>query len=418
MRGLAAAAFLLGAAAVATAQPEAHRLDNGLVAAWETLGAYDSVCIAFPCPRPPSERMVGASSVLTAALRAAAQHPGGAAERISRVGGSWSVAEAGGRIEVQAAGLPGSAGELIAALAELLLGGPSTRSLVQDGSLRRQLDGLNGRTAIQGEAMRQLLGRPWWPDADEIRATARLLEPPDLDRLREEWLCASRCGVSVVSSSADVVPKEALAPLAAMPYGNPAMGLPRVFEPGDDSGTKRREDRGQSLVILAAAGPDPFSAAAVPWHVTAQYLGAGNASPLFKGLRAKAGLSYLVGSRWLWLEGGLLWTEAHCDPGDEARTTELLARVVAEAAGEPDGQRVEQSRRWAQTEWRRDMTSPEKRARLRAAGMAMGAGIEWPEAVAEAITKVDSQDIRLVLETLCSDGVWFQIESGLGVGRS
>ena len=100
------------------------------------------------------------------------------------------------------------------------------------------------------------------------------------------------------------------------------------------------------------------------------------------------------------------------------RTTELLARVVAEAAGEPDGQRVEQSRRWAQTEWRRDMTSPEKRARLRAAGMAMGAGIEWPEAVAEAITKVDSQDIRLVLETLCSDGVWFQIESGLGVGRS
>lgn len=420
MNTLLAAASVIGAAAIAYPSPTMCRLENGLLAAWESGSSYDAVSMAFVCPSPESEALAGTQAVLTAVLRASASRPGGGGELAERCGGGLSIEAVGGRIELHAVGVRGTAPVLVAALGRVVSGGVSVRALVDDGSLPRELTAMAVALPMEAEAVRLLLGPAWWPNEEEIAVAARSLSPTDVERLRSEWLCANRCGVAVVCGSSEVSPQAALAPLEALPIGTRVVDrLSRTSRREAGEGHRRGEDRGQSVVVLAVAGADPFSAAAPAWYVVSHYLGSGNGSPLFRRLRSEAGLSYSTGCRWLGAEGGLLWVEAHCSPGDERETKRLLLETVRdEIRSAVDGDRYRQVCRWAATAWRRDMMSPARRVRLRAAGMAVGAGIVWPETFADAIEMIRPQDIRSVLETLWVDGLWFEIESGRGGGRS
>lgn len=414
----AAAASLLGAAVVPTAQPHTYRLENGLQAVWEVSGAYDAVAIEFLCPTPADPSLSGLRPILVATLSASAHRHGGPAEMVAAQGGAIQVTEDGGRIGLSAAGVAGSAPDLIAALTATVLQ-PPAGVLVGDGSLARRLDAMSGPMSLQALAVRELLGPLWWPSPSEIRTSSLALDPTSLDALREQWLCARRAGVAIVTADPGLTPDEALAPLAQLPPGQPIAAIPPRSTSRAGQGASREEQRGQSVVSLAVAGPEPFSAAAATWKVAAEYLGAGNRSPLFVALRSEAALSYSTGCRWLDLEGGILWAEAHCDPGDEALVRERMRQVIAREASHRIGPGdLARSRRWARVLWEKDLTAGAKRARLRAAAMASGAGLHWPETFGMAIESVRPQDIRLVLETLSSEGVWFVIESGPGEGRS
>ena len=408
-RSIAAAALLCAAAGVC-AQPSLVTLENGLKVYTEAGGPYDAVVACFVCPQPAALDEIGRRAVVVAALNAAARQPDGPGHQVAQAGGLLTVEEAGDLIVVAAYGDQGSAPALVRALADLVAARTSAASLVPEGALRTELE----RTASagispRGEAERRLLGAAWCAYPEEIKMAAQSLTPDQLDRIMAEWLSAANGAVSVGGEGPS---DELLLPLTAIPPGvrEPS---PMTRTAGRGEAVVREEQGGQSVVAVAAQGPLPMADEAPAWAVIARLLGAGNSSLLFLELRTIARLTYLTGCNWPVDESCLLWAEVQCDPGRERDVERRLLNLLEDLGRDgPAPADLDRARARTRLELRAVLSSPLRRARLRAAGMAWGDGPLWPEQLIEKIDGVAPEDIRRVALTIASGGLVLRIESG------
>ena len=409
---LIVAAALLSAAARVSAQPSVVALANGLDVAVEAGGPYDAVVACFVTPEPEALDEIGRRAVVVAALTAAAREPGGPADRVARVGGAIAVEEAGDLIVVTAYGDSGSAPTLARQTVDLLRHKSGAASLMGDGSLPAEIDrSVSAGLSLRGEAERRLLGAAWCADPAEIRLAAESLTPGLLDAIMDAWFSASGGAVSVVSAGAVA---GVLGPLSELSQAAGA-GKRLVRTAGRGDAVVRTQPHGQSVVAVAVAGPLPIADDAPAWAVTARLLGAGNSSALFRELRTAAGLAYLTGCSWPIDESCLLWAEAECDPGRERDVLAGMEGILDELARTgPTREALDRAKARTRLQLLAALSSPLRRARLRAAGMAWGDGPLWPERLTEKIEGVAPEDIRRVAETIASGGLVLRIESGPG----
>ncbi len=406
-----AAAFALAACAVCSAS-DSRTLTNGLSLSWEAGGPYEAVALTVACPEPRAPAALALPLVLEETLDAALRVGGGAAERAAALGGTLSVEYRGGTLTALALGPEGSASDLVELVASLAGGAPATRELLDrgglDDALMRRIDaGLDPRE----ELGRALFGAAWQPGPEDLDRAVASLSAERVDELRRAWFRGGRCFAAVVATAPTPTP-EALAALEALPAGQSA----RVWAPAPRSPRPARLGwegvGGQSAVSHAARGPAPESVEAAAWTVASYLLGRGNGGRLFRRLRAERGLCYAVSCRWLPEDGGMLWIEALCDPGDEDLLEEGLNEVLRELAETlPTEAEMERARGLAFTDWTALLRSPERMARVRALGMARGGAADWAERHLEALKGVDAQDIRRVGETMRAHGVRLRIES-------
>ncbi len=169
---------------------------------------------------------------------------------------------------------------------------------------------------------------------------------------------------------------------------------------------------GQSALALVVGGPAPPAPGAAAWMVAAQLLGEGNLGWAFQELRTRLGLSYQAAGEWKIEDGGLLWLECHCDPGDEDAVDSALQSLVARLAAEgPSDEELERARRGCRTALARMESAPARRARLSALGMAWGYEAAWTARLGKAIPDVAAEDIRRVGETYSRHCVRVRVES-------
>lgn len=380
--------------------------------ALERSGSSDAVVLSFVCTEPTRTVGVGVSALVAAATQVAADLPGGATDQVEGLGGSLSISQAGGLLTLSATGPEGSAGRLARSLVSLCAGSPTARDLNADGGLAREIEARTSRgPGIEGRAVRALLGRAWWPDAEDVLHLARTLSEAELDGWRATILCGRRCYAAVASADAQTAPlvRDALEAIPAGPAA--AGGLVRGSQAGTGLITAPGEI-GADRVGWVAAGPEPASPESAAWHVAAFVLGRGNDGWLFRRLRSEMGLCYWVGARWAVDYGGLLWIEARCPPEAAATVLEGIAGVVARlATSGPTPAEAERARRLASLDWTDGLMSPERRARLRAAGMAWRAGPTWVNEHASALLRVTAEDIRRAGQTCRERGVAVHAES-------
>jgi hypothetical protein len=408
---LQAALLMWGAACgLCAAQPEVLTLPNGLRTCWEQALRYDAVACAIACPEPDEGRTLGLAEVAAAALDLAASTPGGPRPELARVGAGISVGVRGGCILVEASGPSGTGRDLLRGV-RILLTPPSVDGLVAERGLTDRLRGLSsGEPDAAGQAIRALLGPAWFASPREIGATCADLQPASLERAMADLLCGSRGAVS--AATLDPADRAYLHEwFSSVPAGRPAAPLVRGGR-GGATDVRATTTSGQSAVSLVTAGPPPDRGEAAAWVVAAQLLGRGNLSWAFADLRTRLGLSYQVAAEWKVEEGGILWLECHCDPGQEDATRDAESALVRRLADPgPSADEMSRATRAAQLQWIRAESAPGRRARLRALGMAWGGEATWPERLAEALPGVAAEDIRRVGETYSRQCVRVRVES-------
>lgn len=409
---LRAALLLWGAACslCAARSSEAQVLPNGLRTHWEQASTYDAVACAVAYPEPSESRMLGLAEIAASALDLAAGTPGGPRLEIARLGGDLTVSVRGGCLLVEASG-PSGTGRALLRGVRIVLTPPSIDGLIAERGLTDRLRGLSsGELDPAGQALRALLGPAWFASPDEIGATCAILQPSSLERAMGDLLCGNRSAVAAVT--ADPADKAYLYEwFSSLPAGRPAPSLARRGPHGltDVAATGAG---GQSAVSLVTSGPPPSAWESAAWLVAAQLLGRGNLSWAFSELRTRLGLSYQVAAEWKVEDGGILWLECHCDPGQEEATlraeSALVERLVAPG---PSPGELERARRAAALQWVRAESAPGRRARLRCLGMAWGSEATWLERLAAAVPGVSAEDIRRVGETYSRQCVRVRVES-------
>jgi len=311
-----------------------------------------------------------------------------------------------------ASGPEGSASDLARLLVSWLRGSPTTRELLDHGPLETRLRVRCGAELEPREELcNTVYGAAWQPGPQDLDRTAAALSAGRLDQLRRAWFRGSRCSVAVVSASEEPAPA-AVAALESLPAGAATAPWAPRRRPVGGLRTEWTGAQALSSISHAARGPAPESPEGAAWVVGACLLGRGNGSTLFRRLRAERGLCYSVACRWLPEDGGLLWIEALCEPGDEDALEAALDEVLRETAQPGPGEaELERARGLAETDWTALLTSPSRRAWLRAQGMARGGAPDWVEVQRAALKEVSAQDIRRLGETLIADGVRLRIES-------
>lgn len=387
-------------------------MPNGLHAWWDPAEAsYDALACAVRVAPGRLPTQSGLLDVLSAALSSAAEM--GPSEAIARAGGALTVSAQGGLLLIEARGPRGSAAVLSEGVRAVLSPPPTARMLAQSrlGARLEALARTGGEADPRSQVYRSLLGPLWVPSAEEIARTCGSLSASSLDSLLSRALRGPN--VCLAGAGGEAGLDDIAARYGDLPEGGEVAAPRRVaLEPGGTFIGSTAS--GQSSVGLAAPGPLPPEAEAAAWLVAAHLLGAGNLGWAFTEVRSRAGLSYEARAEWRVEEGGILWLECLCDPGDEDRVAALLDGLVRRMArdGAEDGD-LDRARLSAATLERRGDSAPARRVRRAALGMAWGHDPRWPESVTDGIPLVSSEDIRRAGETFVQQGVRLRVESSV-----